>query len=147
MENQGKYGEIELKFKNKVFVQTHIKSSIQSYDVIKKFYHEDIELYESVFLLLLNNANKTICYAKISQGGVKETVVDVKIIGKFIVDSLATGCIVAHNHPSGNRTPSEEDKRLTMKINDVCRLLDCRLVDHLILSADGYYSFADEGIL
>lgn len=147
MENQGKYGEIELKFKNKVFEQTNIKSSIQSYYVIKKFYHEDIELYESVFLLLLNNANKTIGYAKISQGGVKETVVDVKIIGKFIVDSLATGCIVAHNHPSGNRTPSEEDKRLTMRINDVCRLLDCRLVDHLILLADGYYSFADEGIL
>ena len=97
--------------------------------------------------MLLNRANKTIGYAKISQGGVSGTVVDVKLIAKYAVESLASGVILAHNHPSGNLTPSHQDIALTRKVKEALTLLDSQLLDHVILSADGYKSFADEGIL
>ena len=73
-------------------------------------------IYESVFILLLNRHNNTIGYAKISQGGVTGTVIDVKIIAKYIIDSLASGLILAHNHPSGNTRASSEDINITNKV-------------------------------
>ena len=89
----------------------------------------------------------TIGYAKISQGGVAGTVVDTKIIAKYIADTLASGIIVCHNHPSGNIKPSEQDIILTQKIKQVAELLDSTLFDHIILTTDSFYSFADSGIL
>lgn len=124
-----------------------ITSSKDACDYIKQFYHEDIEVYESMFLLLLDRNNTTVGYAKISQGGVAGTYVDVKIIGKYVLDNLASGAIMAHNHPSGNLKPSQPDRDITKKVKEMMTYLDCKLLDHLILSVDGYYSFADEGIL
>lgn len=105
-------------------------------------------MYESFFILLLDNRNTTIGYAKISQGGVTSTVVDVKIIAKYVVETFATGLIVAHNHPAGNNTPSSQDKEITRQIRDAVKLFDCRLLDHLVITKDnGYYSFNEEGLL
>jgi DNA repair protein RadC len=95
----------------------------------------------------LNRANETIGYAKISQGGITGTYVDKKIIAKYIIDSLASGVILAHNHPSGTLQPSEPDKRITKDIQQICSLLDTSILDHVILTAEGHYSFADDGIL
>ena len=122
-----------------------ISNSKQAYDYIKQFYSDDIEIYESFYIMLLNRANHVIGYAKISQGGIVGTYVDKKIIFKYIVDSLASGVILAHNHPSGNLKPSNQDIKITNDIKELAKLLDTDLLDHLILSTGGFYSFADEG--
>jgi len=133
-------------------LQTHfpaatIKDSKTAADFIRQFYGDDLEVFESFFVLMLNKANKTIGYAKISQGGIAGTVVDVRIVMKYAVESLATGIIVAHNHPSGNLKPSDGDKQITYKLKSACLIMDVPLLDHVILTADGYTSFADEGLL
>ena len=129
------------------FPAKQITSSQASYEFIKQFYEGDIEIYESFFLLLLNRNNQTIGYAKISQGGVTGTVVDVRIIAKYVVDSLATGIILAHNHPSGNLNPSDADIKITLQVKNAMKLFDVQVLDHIILTAENYLSFADGGYL
>jgi DNA repair protein RadC len=114
---------------------------------MRQFWGDDIEVYESFFLVLLNRANQTIGYVKISQGGIVGTVVDVKIIAKYVIDSLASACMVAHNHPSGNLKPSEADIKITARLKGVLDLLECKLIDHVILTKESYYSFSENDIL
>jgi len=135
----------ELKKIQTEFPATKITSSKESYEFIKQFYVDDIEIFESCFILLLNNSNKTIGYAKISQGGITGTVIDVRLIAKYAVDSLATSVILAHNHPSGNLHPSNADINLTEKAKKGLNLLDINILDHIILTSENYYSFADNG--
>jgi len=130
------------------FKTVEISSSQEAADYIRQFYHEDISIYESFFLLMLNQDNETIAYAKISQGGVAGTVADPKIIAKYAVDCLAPAVILAHNHPSGAMYPSDGDRRITDKIKNGLSLLDITVLDHVILTPNGkYYSFADNGQL
>lgn len=131
------------------FTKERIKSASSAANFIRRFYHEDIEVYESFFILLLNQTNDTIGFAKISQGGVSGTVVDIKIVAKYAVDSLASSIILAHNHPSGNLTPSEPDKQITKKIVEGLRLFDIKVFDHIILSPfdNEFISFAEENLL
>lgn len=135
----------ELKKIHSDFPKEKITNSKQSFEFIKQFYSDDISIYESVFILLLNRNNITIGYAKISQGGITGSVVDVKLIAKYVVDSLASGVILSHNHPSGNLQPSNADKDITAKVKQCLELLDSYLIDHIIITEDNYYSFADEG--
>jgi DNA repair protein RadC len=144
MENTTLY---ELKKLQSEFPKVRVLSSEKSADFIRQFYQDDIAIYESFFLLLLNRQCQTIGYAKISQGGITGTVVDVRIIAKYAVDSLATSIILAHNHPSGNLRPSEQDILLTNKVKDAMELFDISVLDHIILTEDDFYSFADKGIL
>lgn len=137
----------ELKKLQTDFPKVQVLSSEKSADFIRQFYQDDISIYESFFLLLLNRQCQTIGYAKISQGGITGTVVDVRIIAKYAVDSLATSIILAHNHPSGNLQPSEQDILLTNKVKDAMKLFDIAVLDHVILTEDDFYSFADKGIL
>jgi DNA repair protein RadC len=137
----------ELRKNQTDFPKMKITNANDSSEFIKQFYQGDIEIYESFFLLLLNNANQTIGYAKISQGGVTSTVVDVKIIAKYVVDSLATGIILAHNHPSGNLTPSSADINTTNKVKEAMKIFDVAVLDHIILTADSFYSFANDGLI
>ena len=134
----------EIKKNPTEFPQIKIKSSKDAYDVIKQYYSDDIAVYESFFILLVNRANTTIGYAKISQGGICGTVVDIKMIAKYCVDTLASGVILAHNHPSGNLTPSNLDCVLTNKIVKALGLLEVSVLDHLILTEYSYMSFKDE---
>jgi DNA repair protein RadC len=129
------------------FKKVKIKSSIGSSNFIKGFYSNDLVIYESFFLILLNQANETIGYVKISQGGISSTVVDNRIIANYAIQSLANAVIIAHNHPSGNREPSRADKHLTSKLITALELFDISVLDHIILTSESYYSFADEGIL
>lgn len=129
------------------FKRVKIGSSSDASEYIRQFYDSDIEIYESFFILLLNRQNQTIGYAKISQGGIVGTVVDVKLILKYVVESLATGVILAHNHPSGNLQPSREDELITEKIKKALTLVDSSLFDHIILTRDGYTSMADVGLI
>ena len=137
----------ELKKIQTEFPAIKISCSNEAANFIRRFYFDDIEIFESFFILLLNQANKTIGYAKISQGGIAGTVVDVRIIAKYAVESLAVSVILAHNHPSGNLKPSEADLTITKKIKEGLKILDIKVFDHIILSADSYYSFEDEGNL
>jgi DNA repair protein RadC len=124
-----------------------ITSSRDAADYIRNFYQDDIYIYESVFILLLNRANQTIGYAKISQGGISGTVVDIRIILKYAIESLASGVIMAHNHPSGQLNPSPQDIQLTKKLREAMLWMDISLLDSLIVMPDNYYSMADEGII
>lgn len=133
----------ELKVNQSDLPQMKINGSSDAYEYIKQFYSDDIHIYESSFVLMMNRNNTVIGYAKISQGGVTGTVVDTKIVLKYVIDSLSTAFIIAHNHPSGNMKPSEEDKRLTKRLKEICGYIDCQMLDHLILTSESYYSFAD----
>lgn len=126
------------------FKRVKITSSKDAAKYARNFFQEDIEIYESFFMILLNRANNTDAYVKISQGGIAGTVVDLKLIAKYAIDCLASGVIVCHNHPSGTLYPSEQDKLITERIKKALNLLDIRLLDHIILTKDGYFSFADE---
>jgi len=129
------------------FKRVKVTSSKDAKDVIKQFYFDDIEIFESMFILLLNRSNNTIGYAKISQGGTAGTVVDIKIVAKYALESLASSVILAHNHPSGRLEASNADMKITEKIKKGLEIFDIRLLDHLILTRDSYFSFADRDIL
>lgn len=101
--------------------------------------------HEEFWILLLNRANEVIGMRKVSEGGFHATVVDPKKVFLLSLESRASAIIAAHNHPSGQLIPSTEDKQLTIRLQQSGKLLDCLLLDHLIISAKGYYSFADEG--
>lgn len=135
------------KGRKKVEVEESVTSSQIGYDIIRKFYGDEIEIYESFFILLLNRSNTCIGFAKISQGGCVGTVIDVKMIAKFVVDTFATGVILAHNHPSGNLSPSPQDIALTKRIKEAMNIFEVRVMDHLILGNNSYYSMADECVL
>jgi DNA repair protein RadC len=129
------------------FKQVKITSSSQAADLIRQFYGDDIFLFESFFILLLNQANMAIGYAKISQGGMTSTIVDKRIIAHYAINSLATSIILAHNHPSGNLTPSATDISITEEIIKGMKLLDIVVFDHLILVGGAYTSMVDEGLI
>jgi DNA repair protein RadC len=107
---------------------------------------QDIQ-HEEFWVLLLNRANRVIRKHQISQGGVSGTVADPKIIFKSALQELASGIILAHNHPSGNLTASQADIDLTRKLKEAGKLLDIQVLDHVIVAGQKYYSFADEGML
>lgn len=137
--------EYSLTAKKMEFKNVKIRSSEDAVAFARNFYFDDIDIFESVFLIFLNNANQTTGYAKISQGGLKSTVVDPKIVGKFALDSLADGVIMVHNHPSGNLSPSREDDNTTTRIAQIMRLIDSKLLDHIVITSSGHYSYADDG--
>ncbi|MFH0756359.1 MAG: JAB domain-containing protein [Bacteroidota bacterium] len=107
-----------------------------------------IEHHESFRILLLNRANRALGIAVVSNGGISGTVIDVRQIFQAAVKSNCSSIIACHNHPSGNRQPSDADQQITKKISEAGKIMDIKLLDHLILTPDeGYFSFADEGLL
>lgn len=103
--------------------------------------------YEEFWIILLNRANEVIGKKEISKGGVSGTVVDAKLVFNAALKVLASSIILCHNHPSGNLKPSQADIDLTRKIKAAGKTLDISVLDHLIVSEKGFYSFADEGIM
>lgn len=118
-------------------------SDIASYlQVLLKDYTK--EVFAVVFL---NRANKINHFEIVSEGGITGTVADPRIILKKALQENAVSLILCHNHPSGNLRPSRADEELTAKIKEAARFLDIKVIDHVIVSEEGYFSFADEGIL
>jgi DNA repair protein RadC len=106
------------------------------------------ELQNEVFgVVFLNQANRVLHYEVISSGGITGTVADPRVIFKKALAEDAVALILFHNHPSGNLQPSRADEELTLKIVQAAKLFDIRILDHLIVSNQGYFSFADEGLL
>jgi DNA repair protein RadC len=103
--------------------------------------------YEVFAVVFLNRANKVNHFEIISKGGITGTVADPRIILKKALEEDATSIVLCHNHPSGNLQPSRADEELTKKIKEAANFLDIKVIDHIIVSEEGFYSFADEGIL
>lgn len=129
------------KRKNNGFDPVKIELASDVNKFARQFYHEDLGIYESFFIMLLDRRNIVTGWAKISQGGVAGTVVDLKIVLKYAIDCLASGVIFVHNHPSGNLDPSQADINLTNKAKEALKLLDINLLDHLIISDTTNQSF------
>lgn len=130
---------------SEVIKRHKITCSADAYDAIRP--HLLDLSHEQFWVLLLNRANEVIRPIQISVGGVAGTVADPKLIFKAAIEHLASAIILVHNHPSGNLTPSQADKELTKKVTESGKLLDTPVLDHLIFGDNGYYSFADNGMM
>ena len=104
-------------------------------------------LHEEFWILFLNRANRIIGKQPVSTGGMSGTVVDPKIIFKAALDNKASSMILCHNHPSGNTKPSEADIRLTRNLVEAGKVLEISVIDHVIVTQSGFFSFADEGMM
>ncbi len=103
--------------------------------------------HEVFAVMFLNRANKVNHFEIVSEGGITGTVADPRVILRKALEQDAVNIILCHNHPSGSLKPSRADEQLTAKIKEAARFLDIAVLDHIIVSEDGYYSFADEGLL
>jgi DNA repair protein RadC len=142
--------EVELVYRSKVRASLRpiLTNSKDVYDLLVQSWDKDkIELQEQFKVLLLNKGNKALGIFEVSTGGVAGTVADPKLIFMAALKANACNVILAHNHPSGNLKPSRADEELTQKIKQGGKLLEINVLDHLIVSPEGYYSFADEGLL
>jgi DNA repair protein RadC len=108
---------------------------------------DTIDMQEELKLILMNKANHVIGIYELSKGGVSFSIVDIKLLMSVALKCLASGVALIHNHPSGAMIASEADIRITQKVKSACELLEIALLDHLIISKDEYYSFADSGKL
>jgi DNA repair protein RadC len=142
--------EVELIYKTKVKASERpiIKSGQECYQLLKELWNENrIEMQEEFKVMLLNRGNRVIGIYEASAGGLTGTVADPRLILAAAIKSLAVSIILSHNHPSGNLKPSRADEELTQKIKLAAAYHDVTVIDHIIISSEGYYSFADEGLL
>lgn len=102
---------------------------------------------EEFWVISLNQSAKLIKKVRISVGGITQTSADIRLIMRVLIDTGATQFAAVHNHPSGNIRPSNEDKRLTEQLKKAAGLLNIRMIDHVIITNGGYYSFGDEGLI
>jgi DNA repair protein RadC len=103
--------------------------------------------HEEFWIVYLNNSNKVISKTQLSKGGITGTVVDVRLVFKIALEMGATSLVLCHNHPSGSLKPSEADKQITQKLKRAGESLEIAILDHIILTETGYFSFVDQGIL
>ncbi|UQB69784.1 JAB domain-containing protein [Epilithonimonas zeae] len=140
--------EIKLSYSRKGNCERLISSSRDAVKVFKEHFDSDeIDYRESFFALYLNQANKVLGIKKISECGISSTLVDVRIVMQAGLLCNASGIIVAHNHPSGNLKPSSSDVKMTDQIKEACKVMSMSLLDHVILTSDSHYSFADDGMI
>ena len=142
--------EVELVYKSKVKASDRplVKSSEEVYELLKKSWDENkIEYVEQFKILMLNRANRVLAIFEVSTGGITGTVADPRVIFTAALKVNAVSIILAHSHPSGDLKPSHADVVLTKKIKEGGTLLEIGVLDHLVISSEGYYSFADEGLL
>ena len=130
---------------SEVISQPQIASSEDVYNIFHPIL-ADLK-HEEVWVLLLNRANKVLKKIQVSKGGVTGTVVDVRMIMKEAIDSLASAMILCHNHPSGNSNPSGDDDNITRKLKEAGKIMEMQLLDHIIVCDHSYYSYLDRGRL
>lgn len=156
MESQSKtpqvnqVAEVELIYKTKVKAADRLKisSSRDAYEILLSGWDENlIEFIEQFKIILLNQASKVLGVYEVSRGGMSAVSVDVRLIFTAALKAGASSLILAHNHPSSQLRPSEADKQMTERVRQAGMILDIRVFDHVIMTPDGYYSFADEGLI
>lgn len=142
--------EIELIYRNKARAENRplLNSSKAAYELlINNWNMNKIDLVEQFKIVLLDRRNRCLGISEVSSGGMTSCVVDAKVVFGTAIKAKATGIIMAHNHPSGNIAPSESDKSLTKTFIQAGKVLELPVIDHIIVTRDGYTSFADEGLL
>ncbi len=140
--------KIGLKKKGSFEEMFPVESPESAADFCRKCFDSDmIDWKEEFIVIALNRANKAIGFYKISSGGITGTVADPRVIFQFALLCNASTIILSHNHPSGNKKPSEGDREITHKIAEVGRLLDIKVLDHIIVTSEGYYSFSENDLL
>lgn len=142
--------EVELVYKSKVKAseRPQILSSKDAYEILMTIWDEGkIDFVEQFNILLINRANKVLGVYKVSSGGITGTVADPRQIFTAALKANACGLVLAHNHPSGTLKPSRQDEQLTSKMKEAGSFLDIKVLDHLIVTSESYYSFAVEGLL
>lgn len=122
-----------------------VSTSGSAYVCFRPYFEECMETFETFMILLLDRGNRCKGIAKISEGGLHGTVVDPKLVFGFATRTLSCGIILAHNHPSGQLRPSQQDLDLTQRLKSGGQLLDIEVLDHLIITRSGYLSWSDEG--
>jgi DNA repair protein RadC len=145
-----KVSEVELIYKSKVKAseRPRISDSREAYALL--MFHWDqgkIELIEEFKVIFLNQTNKVLGIFNVSSGGITGTVADPRLIFSAALKASACNIMLAHSHPSGNLKPSRADEELTNKFKNAGQFLDIRVLDHLIVTRDQYFSFADEGLI
>lgn len=141
--------EIEISYRPAIGSKPEVTSSSDAYLILKEYYPEkQIALKEYFVVMYLNQANRVIGVQKLSIGGLTSAIADVRLMFGTALKILATGLVISHNHPSGNTRPSLQDRNLTKQVKEAGKLLDVKLLDHLILTPDDQYlSMADLGEL
>ncbi|AZA87553.1 DNA repair protein [Chryseobacterium shandongense] len=148
MKTNSKVPELLVSYSAHIVSEQEINNSRETYSLIFSHWNLDtIEIFEEVKILLLNKSNKVLGVYDLSKGGMSSSIIDVKIVLSIALKSLASGIIIVHNHPSGNLSPSKADIDITKKLQSACNLMDIKILDHLIISKDNYYSFTDDGLL
>ena len=137
--------EIEVTFTGERLFFGNVTTSRDAYQFIRDTILKGIEVQEHFVAIYLNQANKIIGYYHHSTGTINSTPVDIEIVAAVALKTLAKAVIISHNHPSGNLKPSEADRVLTKRMKDALKLFDIALLDHVIVTREGFYSFADEG--
>jgi DNA repair protein RadC len=122
-----------------------IHTSRSAFDLLNPFL-SDLD-HEEFYIILVNRANKVLKIERVGMGGVTGTVADIRIMFKLALEHLATGIILAHNHPSGQLRPSDADIQLTRNVKEAGKILMVNLLDHVIIGHNAYFSFTDEGML
>ena len=141
-------GEVELTYKSTSKSRNKIYSSEDAYEVLLPTYKEGTICYKEYFkVLFLNQSSQILGYTLISEGGITETCADVRVILQAALLTNSVTIILAHNHPSGSMKPSRQDMEITKQVKDAAQLMRIKVLDHIILTDTGYYSFADEGQL
>lgn len=140
--------EVTLKYKSSDVIKSKIHTSTDAYECLKQMYDSDTLEYTECFIVIyLNRACNSLGWHKLSSGGTSGTIVDVKVLMATALKINAHFLILSHNHPSGNLQPSEADKAMTKKVVSAGEILDVKIIDHLIITSDGFWSFADNGAL
>ena len=139
--------EVEITYHNKVKASDRpkITCSNDSYQIFATAWDDNMDHIESFYAMFLNRANALLGVARVAIGGTTGTIADPKVIFQLALKVNASSIIVSHNHPSGNLNPSVMDEKLTRKLKSAGEFLDISFLDHLILTSEMYYSFADEG--
>ncbi len=142
--------EITLSYRYKVKPADRplIKKSSAVFEHFMLQWNQDaIDHIEEFKIMLMSRSGRLLGIVEISKGGVAGTVVDIKLIFQAALKSNASSIALCHNHPSHNMIPSEADKSITQRIKEACKIMDITLIDHLIICSEGYFSFADDGLL
>ncbi len=141
--------EIKVSYTDKVKAseRAQVASSKDAAKILNPVFKDCMQHHEEFYVMLLNRSNKVLGISCISKGGIAGTVVDVKIILQTALKTNASGLIMMHNHPGGNLKASAEDIKITEKLKNACKILDLSLLDHIIITDEGYLSFADDGLI
>jgi DNA repair protein RadC len=129
------------------YIKVKVTTVEEVSEYARQFYGSDMTIYESFWVLFLNRSNVIESAVKISQGGVSGTVVDVKLICRYAIEGLSSSVILIHNHPGGDFKPSLADKKLTDRIKKALSVFDIGVLDHIILTEAGCFSFNEDNLL